>query len=113
MDWGRTPAGKRYASCSCGWRAPARTKLTHGMSDVRDHLSLLRRQAQAQGWQWAMIGHGMGLVLDDDPTATLEGDDLDEPPPLRNPNSVNPRSRAQKKIDAARRVDPPQWSSGG
>jgi hypothetical protein len=63
MDWGRTPAGKRYAVCACGWRAPARSKLTHGISDVRDHLGAVRRQCEAAGWAWWMITPS-GLVTE-------------------------------------------------
>lgn len=70
LDWGRTPGGKRYAVCTCGWRAPARSKLTHGISDVRDHLGDLRRICAEQGWQWWMI-KPLGLI-------TVVPDELDD-----------------------------------
>jgi hypothetical protein len=70
VEWGKTPSGKRYAACSCGWRAPARTKLTHGLSDVRDHLGDVRRRCEAQGWTWRMVKGG-----------TLVTEEPDEPSP--------------------------------
>lgn len=64
FDWGRTPKGKRYAMCTCGWRAPARAKLTHGMSDVRDHMAAVKRQCAAEGWRWWMVDT-VGLVTEE------------------------------------------------
>ena len=50
LSWGQTPATqKRYAQCSCGWRAPVRAKLTHGMSDIRDHLAVIWRELNEVG----------------------------------------------------------------
>lgn len=70
MDWGQTPGGKRYARCSCGWRAPVRSKLTHAMSDVRDHLSGIRRQCKEAGWAWWMVKGG--LVTEEPDPSDLE-----------------------------------------
>jgi hypothetical protein len=64
MEWGTTAAGKRFAACSCGWRAPARKKLTHGMSDVRDHLAAVKAAQKAAGREWWMVA-GAGLVTDE------------------------------------------------
>jgi hypothetical protein len=68
MTWGETPGGRRYALCSCGFRAPVRSKLTHGMSDVRDHLRDVRERCRAAGWRWEMV-RSLGLVTfeDDEP----------------------------------------------
>jgi hypothetical protein len=107
MDWGRTPGGKRYASCSCGFRAPARSRLTHGMSDVRDHLSALRRQAAAQGWSWSMIGHGMGLVLDDDPVADQP---VVETEHMFDTRRAHSEGRAPRRVASPRSVAPVTFS---
>lgn len=65
LDWGVTPkTRKRYAVCSCGWRAPARTKLTHGLSDVRDHLADVKAKCAEQGWKWWMV-KPLGLVTEE------------------------------------------------
>jgi hypothetical protein len=64
MDWGRTPAGKRFAACSCGWRAPARSKLTHGISDARDHLVDVRARQAAIGREWWMVA---GALVTEEP----------------------------------------------
>lgn len=65
IDWGQTPGTKkRYAMCTCGWRAPARSKLTHGISDVRDHLAEVKKRCAEQGWKWAMIKPN-GLVTEE------------------------------------------------
>jgi hypothetical protein len=71
MDWGRTPGGMRYALCTCGWRAPARRKLTHGMSDARDHVATIKRQCASQGWQWWMV-KPLGIVTEE-PDPQLAG----------------------------------------
>jgi hypothetical protein len=105
LDWGRTTAGKRFAVCSCGWRAPARSKLTHGMSDARDHLAAIRAQCAAQGWQWWMV-KPLGMVTEEpDPESAggeLAGVVDQAPEVVRNPASVAPRSRAE--IVAAKRA---------
>lgn len=64
MDWGMTPrTRKRYAMCSCGFRAPARAKLTHGISDARDHLAEVRRECGRQGWRWSNLKVRGGLAV--------------------------------------------------
>jgi hypothetical protein len=75
FDWGQTPAGKRYATCSCGWRAPTRSKLTHGISDVRDHLAAIKAQCAAQGWQWWMLGRDSLVTETEADTPTTESVD--------------------------------------
>jgi hypothetical protein len=74
LDWGKTPGGKRYARCGCGWRAPARTKLTHGISDVRDHMAQVKAECAAKGWSWSMISGG-SLVTESADTPTSESVD--------------------------------------
>ena len=70
LDWGVTPkTRKRFAVCTCGWRAPARSKLTHGISDVRDHLRDVKAECAAQGWRWSMIKVGGLVVEKPDPAA--------------------------------------------
>jgi hypothetical protein len=90
MDWGQTPSGKRFAACSCGWRAPVRSKLTHGMSDVRDHLRDVRKRQDELGLGWWMV-RGAGLVTEElEPEDELARDQVVGEPGVSLPHDVGP-----------------------
>lgn len=48
-DWEVTKTGKRRPVCSCGWKAPIRSKLSHSVSDIRDHLFEVYREMVLMG----------------------------------------------------------------
>lgn len=103
MDWGRTPSGRRYALCSCGWRAPARAKLTHGMSDARDHLADVRRRCEAQGWSWWMV-KPLGIVTEEPGEGDDQGEDHGVSLPPVVGGEVFTRRTASSTLRRTRRV---------
>ncbi len=56
LDFGKTKGGKRYAVCVCGWRRPPRPKLTHVVSDYRDHAAEIKIDARNRGWAFSVQG---------------------------------------------------------
>lgn len=46
---GRTPTGKPFAQCSCGWRGQWRSKFTHVTGDARTHVGQVAKQLRAEG----------------------------------------------------------------
>jgi hypothetical protein len=94
-DWGQTPTGKRYAVCSCGFRAPARAKLTHGLSDIRDHFAEVKREAAEKGWHPVVVGNGLAFS-----TEPMVVEVSTDPAPFRRRQGLVPRtpgSRASRK----------------
>ncbi len=64
---------KFHASCSCGWHKPVRAKLTHVMSDLRDHSGQVVREAMSSGYR---IRRGEGLSVTVEIPDTPDSEDL-------------------------------------